>query len=99
MKGDPLDAILSKARRAPSAPADNSALDAPTGLARGLVNQWLSCSANEITGSWLVISRRGLAVAIGLMAASMLWHAREIRAPVLMESTASETVILSLYPQ
>jgi len=99
VKPDPLDAILSKARRAPSAPVENTALGAPPGLAQGVVHRWLSCSANEVTTSWLVISRRGLAVAIGLMAASMLWHARELRAPVLMESTASDTVILSLYPQ
>jgi hypothetical protein len=99
MKSDSLDAIFSKARRVPPAPADAAALEAPPGLARGVVHRWLSSSANELSGSWLVISRRGLAVAIGLMAASMLWHARELRAPVLMESTASETVILSLYPQ
>jgi hypothetical protein len=49
--------------------------------------------------SWLMVSRRGLAVALGVMLVSMLWHVRELRAPVNMESSASETVMLSLYPQ
>ena len=99
MKDNALDALLSTARRVRARHDDGSAHEAPPGLARGLVYRWLSQSADEVSASWLVVSRRGLAVAIGLMAASMLWHARELRAPVLMESTASETVILSVYPQ
>ena len=99
MNDDPLDLILGKARQAPHAPIPGGLDHPPPGMARSVVRRWLSSSVGEASASWMVVSRRGLAVALGLMAASMLWHAREWRTPVLMESSASETVILSVYPQ
>jgi hypothetical protein len=98
MKRDLLSDLLEKARHAPAA-TETPVESAPPGFARGLVNRWLSEGEEALSDSWVVVSRRGLAVALGLMLASVAWHTRELRAPVLMESTACNTVLLSLYPQ
>ena len=99
MKPNLLDDLVRKARRVSPVESEAPLATAPPGFAAAVVRRWLFTTGEELSESWLVISRRGLAVALGLMVASMLWHARELRAPVLMESTASTTVALSLYPQ
>ena len=94
-----LDRILQAARQAPDSRVPTEDFVAPPGYARGLVSRWLTDSGETQSESWVVISRRGLALALGLMVTSMLWHAWVERGPVLMESTASDTVLLSIYPQ
>jgi hypothetical protein len=93
-----LDELLKLARRAGGWIEPEEKVAVPAGLSSGVVRCWLS-SSRDGGESWLVVSRRGLAVALGVMLVSMLWHVRELRAPVNMESSASETVMLSLYPQ
>lgn len=98
-KREQLDELLRLARRAGGWRAEEGRAVVPAGFASGVVARWKRKSAGDMGESWLVVSRRGLAVALGVMLVSMLWHVRELRAPVDMESSASETVMLSLYPQ
>jgi hypothetical protein len=98
-KRELVDELLRLARRAGGWRVEEEKAVVPPGFASGVVARWKSRSAGDMGESWLVVSRRGLAVALGVMLVSMLWHVRELRAPVSMESSASETVMLSLYPQ
>ena len=94
-----LDTILQTARRAPQSPGAQRECSPPPGFARGVVHRWLRGAEQPWSENWATVSRRGLAVALGLMLVSLIWHARLDRGFVLMESTASDTVMLSLYPQ
>lgn len=99
MSDSPLDKLLAAARQTPERPVAIGDCSVPPGFARGVVSRWLASLEESSAESWAVISRRGLAVALGLMLASVLWHARVERGPVLLESSASDTVLLSIQPQ
>jgi hypothetical protein len=99
MNNRALDNLIKRAREAAPTDEPEACTMTPPGFARTLVHRWLQETTPEIADSWTMVSRRGLAFALALMFTSVLWQSWPSRPPVLMETSASATVLLSLFPR
>lgn len=82
----------------PPAPAPAPVEEPPRWFARRVVAVWQSSLASGGDLVWEQVTRRGLAVTLGIMALSLLLLARPFQPAPTWESLASESVLSAVLP-
>jgi hypothetical protein len=86
--------------RGPEPLAPDPVESVPPWFARRVVNHWLMArQAATVSGGWECVSRQGLACALVIMLAAVLFHVRVPTAPQPWEVLASESVLSSVLPR